>query len=112
MEGADFSQVLLEFLKQRRVLWIANDVVNLLGIVKLVVKLRLTIAPLDVPPAFGADGLAISASTARDEGESGVATFCVRIVQQRAKALAGKRVRGFHAAVVGHGGVQIDQLDQ
>ena len=79
---------------------------------RFVVKLGRAVAPARVAPAVGAHGLAVLALAARDQGERRLLAWARGILQQRAQALAGQRVRRLHAAVVGHGRIEVHQFDQ
>jgi hypothetical protein len=88
------------------------DVLGFFLIVELVVEFGVAVAPLNVTPAIGADGLAIFVSATDDEGEGGVAAFSGRIFQERAERLTGKFVRSVKAQIICNGGVKIDKFDK
>ena len=84
---------------------------NFLRVVGFIVKLHLPWLPLSVPPALSAHGLAVVALSAGDQRKRGFLNFLFWIRQQRPETLASQSVRCADAAVVGDGGVQVDQFD-
>src|SRR6266850_4356980 len=93
LQRSDSIQQCLKLGYQTLVFWVLMDVVRFFGIIEFIIEFGIAIAPLDVPPAMGSNGLSIVVSATRDQSEGRVAALGRWVLQQRTKTLPSQFVR-------------------
>ena len=112
LEGTDSIEKSFQILHCSSVFQICVNIIGFFRVVEFVVEFGVAVAPLDVAPTIGADGLAVFVAAASDESEGGVAAFCRGIFQEWTERLAGEFMRGSEALVIGDCGIEIDKFHQ